>query len=68
MGELTKTAAEIRRASEKLTGRKYCASCHAYQLSEGGKEVLISSGRHSRWKCANCLANSSARKYQSKEK
>lgn len=67
MGELTKTASEIKTASEKLTGRKYCSSCHAYQLSEGGKDVLITSGRHTRWKCAKCLASISARKYESKK-
>lgn len=67
MGELTKTAAEIKKASEKITGRKYCASCHAFQLLEGGKDVLITGGRHTRWKCAKCLASTSARKYESKK-
>jgi hypothetical protein len=35
---------------------------------DGGKEVPIATGKRTRWKCANCLKNASARKYQSKEK
>jgi len=68
VGELTKTYEEIRKATQSITGRKYCSSCHAFQLVEGGKEVPIATGKRTRWKCANCLKNASARKYQAKEK
>jgi transposase-like protein len=63
-----KTGDEIRKATQNITGRKYCSSCHTYQLLEGGKDVLISNGRHTRWKCAKCIKQISQRKYQSKEK
>ena len=68
VGDLTKTGEDIRKAVDVVTGRKFCSSCHAYQLLESGKEVLIASGRHKRWKCANCLKRISARKYESKSK
>jgi len=68
VGELTKTHAEIRKATQNITGRKYCSSCHAFQIMEGGKEVPTATGKRTRWKCANCLKNISAKKYQSKPK
>jgi transposase-like protein len=68
VGDLTKTGEQIRKAVDAITGKKYCSSCHSYQVVEGGKEVLISNGRHKRWKCVNCLKRISARKYESKSK
>lgn len=66
-GDLTATSKRIKEVADKLTGRKYCSSCHAYQLPEGGKDVLITSGRHTRWKCVKCIKRISEAKYASKK-
>jgi hypothetical protein len=67
VGDLTKTAEDIKKAQEKITGRKFCSSCHSYKLIDGGKDLPITSGKSTRWKCASCIARISARKYESKK-
>jgi len=65
--DLTAIGEQIRKAADKVSGRKYCSSCHAYQLIDGGKDVLITNGRHTRWKCVKCIKRISEAKYASKK-
>jgi len=67
VSEITVTHAEIRKAHEKLMERKYCSSCHAYKMIDGGKDVPYANGKRTRWQCLNCHKKISERKYQSKK-
>jgi len=44
---------DVKKAEERITGKKYCSNCGKYSSIEGGGSVI--SNRRSRWKCAKCM-------------
>lgn len=48
-------------------GQKFCTSCQNYKPVEGG-QIVQSSSKIRRWKCATCIAGKSPHLYSSKER
>ena len=44
---------DVKKAAERITGKKYCSNCGKYSSIEGGGSVI--SNRRARWKCAKCM-------------
>lgn len=47
---------------------KYCSSCISYKPIETGKVVQTANKKIKRFKCADCLARASARRYEGSKK
>ena len=44
---------DVKKAEERITGKKYYSNCGKYSSIEGGGSVI--SNRRPRWKCAKCM-------------